>query len=193
MNKWLLGIAVLLLFGCGSKEAGTDTSTFFPVLSFIKSQVSHVDSTALSIMKIETSAGRSDTVYVKREQFKALANDFLTIPDITEKGNSGNYKETHLYDQELKRVVLNYTPKNPEAEIRRQEVFVEPDDGSGKGDQVQTIFIERHINTRDSTVQKKLLWQVNKRFQIATIIQKKNEPEKVQKIQVIWNDFPSGT
>jgi hypothetical protein len=36
-----------------------------------------------------------------------------------------------------------------------------------------------------------MLWRVNKRFKVVSIIQKENQTEKVITEEVIWNDFLS--
>ncbi|MBD0353077.1 MAG: hypothetical protein ICV65_18195, partial [Flavisolibacter sp.] len=58
-----------------------------------------------------------------------------------------------------------------------------------RGDQVKTIYIDRLMNKGDSMVQKRLMWRVNKRFQVATIVQKQGQPDKVETMEVVWNDF----
>ena len=86
MKKWILIAPLVLLFSCKSeeKEEGRD-SGFFPVLTFLKSQVAQVDTSVYSIIKITTVGNQSDTTYIKREDFRKEAADFLSIPDITQK------------------------------------------------------------------------------------------------------------
>lgn len=181
-----LGFGILIA-GCNHKNKEEENNNFFPVLSFLKSQVKDIDTSVYPLMKIVTVDSVSDTSYIKREQFRAYANDFLSIPDISSKDLKDEYTETKLYDETLGRAVFTYLPKKPEAPIRREEVMIEPDNQTGG--KVKSIFISRLINNKDSTVEKKMYWQVDKRFQIATIVQKPNEAEKVQVLQIIWNDF----
>jgi len=190
MNKCLLFLVAISALLCKSKKENENNKSFFPVLSFIKSQVAEVDTSVYPILKIVTMNSSPDTVYIKREEFRHYANDFLTMPDISAKKWNDDYQETKLYDGDLKRVILNYMPKDVNQEIRRQEVMIEP--GQQSEDKVRTIIIERVVMNEDSTVQKNMLWQVDKHFQVVTVTTKKNQPEKIEKLKVIWNKFSPG-
>lgn len=189
MNKWLTVPLALLLFSCKSGKEEAEGSDFFPVLAYIQSQVSHVDTSLYRIIKITTVGERSDTAYIRREDFRKEAADFLSIPDITKKGLKSDYKETELYDESLGSVILSYMPTEEDAEIRRQEVVIEPNEA--EGDKVKSIFIDRLMNKGETTVRKNMLWQVDQRFRIVTITQNEDGTEKVEKLQVVWNDSPS--
>lgn len=188
MNKWLIVPLACLLFSCksGKKEEAGD---FFPVLSYLKSQVAHVDTSLYRIIKITTVDNRNDTAYIRREDFRKEAADFLSIPDITGKKLSHDYQETEIYDESLGSVILSYMPTEEDAEIRRQEVVIEPN--QAEGDKVKSIFIDRLMEKGDVTVRKNMLWQVDQRFRIVTITQHEDGTEKVEKLQVVWNDTPS--
>jgi hypothetical protein len=189
MNKWLIVPLALLLFSCKSgKEEETGGSDYFPVLSFIQSQVTHVDTSLYRIIKITTVNNHSDTAYIRREDFRREAADFLSIPDITKKDLRRDYKEVELYDESMGSVILSYMPKEEDAEIRRQEVVIEPNQTDG--DKVKSIFIDRLMDKDKTTVRKNMLWQVDQRFRIVTITQNEDGTEKVEKLQVIWNDNP---
>ena len=186
MIRCLLFLLSLLLFTtCKTKVKEADgASGFFPVLSYLQSQVRQVDTSVYSITKITKTAGRQDTVYLRREEFRAAAQDFLALPDLTAEENK--YTETKLYDEDLKKVVISYAPKNKAAAsgITRQEILIEP--GDQTSDQVQTIYIETALHNSDSTVQKRLTWNVAKNFQVITIINKEGRPETVQTTDVFW-------
>lgn len=183
-------LSTVLLLSCKNKkqtQPGDTESSFFPVLSFIKSQVAQVDSSIFRIIKIVHKDSIADTIFLKREEFRAAAQDFLSIPDISSDKLKDEYIETKLFDEDLKQVVLNYMPKQPGKEITRQEVLIQP---SNEGDKVSSIFIDRINSDEDSTVHKILFWQVDKRFRTVTITEVPNKPEKKETIEVVWNDFP---
>ena len=79
-------VALLSFITCKQKKkAKPENERFFPVLSFIKSQVAQVDTSLFSIRKITyIDSIRADTVYYPREQFRELAKDFLNIPDLAD-------------------------------------------------------------------------------------------------------------
>ena len=193
MNKrsFLLVLFLGLFATCKNKsqDAGTD-SGFFPVLSYLQSQARQVDTSVYSIVQITRRAGRHDTAYIRREDFKSAAKEFLTLPDIAAKQLRKKYIETKLYDEDLKKVVITYAPKeaNDFEKITRQDVLIEPD--AGAGDHVQTIYIETVLNKGDSTVQKRLTWNVDRSFQVITIVNKKEQPETVVTTDVTWSNQP---
>ena len=100
-----------------------------------------------------------------------------------------DYEETKTFDEVLQSAIITYTPKEDDAEVRRQEVIIKPN--ASEGDQVKTIYIDRTFEDGSSTVQQKMLWEVNKWFRIVTITQKPNQPEEIKTIKVTWTDVPS--
>ncbi|MBL7743319.1 MAG: hypothetical protein JNN00_07540 [Chitinophagaceae bacterium] len=178
----------LMIISCHSKKKGISRQEkFFPVLSFIKSQVAHIDTSLYSLKKITfIDSTRTDTTYYHREHIRELAGDFLNIPDISGDGFSDRFKEDKQFDETLNKVIITYTPVKPaKEEIQRQEILITPDP---TGDKVTTIIIDHFINTRDSLVQKRLLWQVDKSFQVVTTRQLPGQPEINSTFKVIWNE-----
>lgn len=189
MYKWLL-LLLPFAISCKNKKKEESEAGSFPVLSFIRSQVAQVDTSLFSIRKVVQVDGTADTSYIKREDFKNAASDFLNLPDISQKKWRNDYTETKSFDPLLNKAVLTYTAKNPEAAIRKEQVFIQP--GNGEEDRVTTIIIDQLLQNGDSTVQKNLIWQVNNHFQIAISTQKNKAPEKIKTIKVFWNDFTAG-
>ena len=186
--KIIFILIFLIVLACKNKnQADKKTESVFPVLSFIQSQVAHVDTSLYSIQKIiYLDSLHTDTTYLRREEFRQAAKDFLEIPDLTQKKYSGKYNEEKLFDETMNRVILRYSPIEPENEdIQKQEILIAPDP---TGDKVTSIFIDKIINNRDSSVQKLLLWQVDKSFTVTTILQKTGQPEATTIMKVIWNE-----
>ena len=177
---------ILVLPACKSKKKEPEKK-FVSVLSLIKSQVAHVDTSLYSIVKIVYKDSlHNDTIYIPREEFRAAAMDFLTIPDLSDKRVAKRYKEEMLYDETINRAVITYTPKNPaNEEIQKQELLVDPN--AATGDNVDNIIINRVINNRDSSMQKNMLWQMDRSFQVITILQKPGMPATTTTVKVTWN------
>ena len=175
-------------FACKSKQDKTDKKPFFPVLSFIKSQVAHIDTSLYSIKKIiYIDSVRSDTEYIHRENFRSIARDFLEIPDLAEKKYRSRFIEESMFDESMNRVILTYKPVNREKEeITVQEVLISP--GQGTEDKVMSIIIDRVISNRDGYLQKNMLWQVDRYFQVTTTLQKPGQPETITIMKVTWNE-----
>lgn len=189
MNKIFLCLFCLVsLLACKEKKNNADKdTTYFPVLSFLKGQVRHIDTSLYRIVKVETTGGISDTAYIPREKFETCAKDFLSIPDISSEKWKAGYKEDKMYDDVLKNVILTYSTTEADNEIKREDVILEPN-ANGNSD-VKTIIITKWLSNADSTIEQNMVWYVNKRFTVVTKIQKANSPEKIKTVQVIWNDF----
>src|SRR6266498_2121810 len=123
-----IGSILLFVFviACKQKDKKKDpTENFFPVLSFIKSQVAHVDTSFYSIMKITwLDTLHTDTTYIKREDFGDLAKDFLEVPDIADKKYKDLYTEDKFYAADMNKVIFTYLPKADTTIIQRQEVLI---------------------------------------------------------------------
>jgi len=191
MSKWLLLTFLPIVFSChseSSKEEG-ETEPYFPIKSYLQSQIAHVDTSLYTIQLIESQNNRSDTTIIPREEFREQAKDFLEIPDITQSKWKDDFEEKKYFDEDLQSAVITYLPKEEDAEIRRQEVIIKPT--ANEGDQVKTFFIDRTFEDGSSTIQQRMLWEVNKWFRITTITQKPNQPEHIKTVQVIWRGGPS--
>jgi hypothetical protein len=185
---FILILPIIFISSCGQKKPQEDKK-FISVLSLIEKQVAHVDTSLYSIMKIEiTDSLHSDTTYIPREEFRMAAKDFLDIPDLSVKKIANRYKEVPAqYDELMNRVIITYLPIDPKKEeIKKQELLVTPN--TPTGDNVNNVIITRVISTKDSFLQKNLLWQMDKSFQVITTTQKPGKPEIIKTIKVSWNE-----
>lgn len=181
--------AITLLAACGNQQATEEASSdgaFFPVVSYLRGQVSHIDSSLYTLIQLNKSGNGADTVYIAREDFKSITQPFTSLPDITAGKLKNKYTESRLYDETLDRFIITYTPKShdEELEILRQDVVITPN--TGDGDKVESIYIERQQSSDDSTVQQKMSWEVDNGFTIRSIIQKEAAPERLQNLEVLW-------
>jgi hypothetical protein len=187
-NDRILFMAIILFLPACKQKEKEEKEKFFPVLSFIKSQVAEVDTSLYSIKKITIlDSLHSDTVFVKRDEFRGLARDFLDLPDITERKNKDHFIEENRYDETMQRVIISYKPKDPDKEeIQKEEVLIKPDIATG--DKVKNIIIERVVSNKDGYLHKYLLWQVDQSFQVTTTTQKPGQPESATTLKVTWNE-----
>jgi hypothetical protein len=189
MKNYVLTViaAVSLLAACKSKPK-EEPKHFISVLSLLNKQVAKIDTSLYAITKIvEQDSLRSDTSYIRREDFRAAAKDFLDIPDLSDPKVAKRYKEENRYDELMNRVIITYTPVEPEKEdIQKQEILVTPNIATG--DKVNNIIIERVISNRNGFLEKKMLWQIDHSFLITTTTQKPGEPEVTTTTKVTWNE-----
>ena len=177
----------MYVLGCKDKEKKVEPKEkYFPVLSYIQSQVADVDTSVYSIMRIVfVDTSRKDTTYLKREEFADAARDFLSLPDLAKPEYHDRFKEENNYDETLGRVMMIYSPvKISEEVIQREEILIKP----GPPDQVSSIFITTSQNNKDSSIEKKMLWNVDQSFQVTTIKQYPGQPEITSTIKVSWNE-----
>jgi hypothetical protein len=191
----LLPIALvsLVTISCGNKkekEEKAEKGSFFPVLSFIQAQVAHVDTALFSIRQFTIiDSTHIDTMHIPREQFRGLAKDFLELPDLSEKKYEQRFTEKKVYDETLNRLILVYEPIEKENEIiQRQELVVTPDLAGGDSSRVNSIIVNYLFSSKDSSVQKRMLWQADRSFQITTIKQLPGKPETMSTTRVTWNE-----
>ena len=188
-NHFLFSILIILsgvFISCKPKDKDKKEK-YFPVLSFIQSQISEIDTSLYSIRRLITvDSLPADTVYIHREQFREAAKDFLSIPDLSASKYEDRYTEEKQFDETLNRVILIYIPLKPEKEeIQRQEVLIKPDPS---GDKITNIIINRIVNTKDSSMQKRLFWKVDESFQVITIKQLNGQAETTSTVKVIWGE-----
>jgi hypothetical protein len=188
MNKIIIYTLIILVVVCCKNKKKKDPAEevkFFSVLSYLQAQVKKVDTSLYRITKIEIEDGRSDTTIVPREKFRDLARDFVTIPDISSEEKKENYESSNVFDETLNHVLMTYTTKDPDEEVRRQTIMVEPNI-SGEESKVKTIIIDWMKSTDDSLVQKNMTWHVDNHFQVIKKIEKSDQPEKIKILRVKW-------
>jgi hypothetical protein len=181
-------IFLVLFFACKHKtKEKPESERFFPVLPFLKSQVADIDTSLYSIRKVVyVDSTRSDTTYYRREQFRELASEFLSLPDISTPAYEDRFTEEKQFDETINRAILRYKPINAEKEdIQLEELLIRPDPPD---DKVTSIIINYVKNTKDSSVQKRMLWQVDRSFQVTTTRQLPGQAETELTYKVIWND-----
>lgn len=184
--KWLSSGLLLFSFSCKEKQQ-TNQEPFFPVLSFIQSQVADIDTSLYHIRKLTlVDTLKSDTISISREHFRDEARDFLDLPDLSSTKYRDRFKEEKMFDETMNRVLLTYTPVSPDKEeIQKQEVLIKP---NLSRDEVTSVIINRVFSSKDSAVQKLLLWKVGEGFQVTTTKQLKGQPETTQTVKVIWGE-----
>ena len=56
------------------------------------------------------------------------------------------------------------------------------------GDKITNVIINRVVNTKDSSIQKRLFWKVDESFQVITIKQLNGQPETTSTVKVVWGE-----
>src|ERR1044071_5410571 len=108
MKKYLFFISIIFFLSQSCRQKiGNKEEDFIPLLPFILNDISDVDTGLYPIMKIVTiDSINSDTFFVKREEFRGLAEEFLHIPDLTDKKYKNLFTEEKIFDQSLNTVII---------------------------------------------------------------------------------------
>ena len=179
-------MACIILLSCKTKQSGPEKK-YVSIASIIRGQVAGVDTSLYSIKRLDIiDSSRTDTAFIHREQFRGLAKDFLELPDIADKDNRDGFREETRFDDMMNTVVITYLPTNPSnSVVQREEILISPNPA---GDKVKSIIIDYLLNNRDSIVQKRMLWQVDRSFQVTTMKQIAGQPELIRTMKVVWNE-----
>jgi hypothetical protein len=177
---------LLIFWGCKGKETETQKEPFISAKSIITEQVKHIDTSLYSIIKVTyKDSTHSDTEYIKREEVRLFAKDFLELPEISKK----KFTEENIPGSDNTLPTISYTPIDPDKEeIQRLYFMIDPGLADKGKSVIKTIYIDRSFTNRDSAVQKILLWQMDKSFQVTTIRQLPGQPETTSTYKVIWNE-----
>jgi hypothetical protein len=160
-----------------------EKKSYFPVIDFLKGQIHYADSLPSAILKIVTENNNRDSSYIKREEFNKLAQDFI-LPDLQQDIFEKSFKESSFIDQTTESATFNYASTDRKLSVQRVDVLATPDELYSK---VKSVFIQQTVNKNDTIIVKKLYWQTNKHFQIATSVQAPNQPQKIKQLQVTWD------
>ena len=179
-------LACVILLSCKTKKSEPEKN-YVSIASIISGQVAAVDTSLYSIKRLDIiDSSRTDTAFIHRDQFRALARDFLELPDIANKKNRDGFREETRFDDMMNTVVITYLPINPaNSVIQREEVLISPNPA---GDKIKSIIVDYLLNNRDSIVQKRMLWQVDRSFQVTTMKQIAGQDETIRTTKVVWNE-----
>ena len=183
-NYLIIPALIAILFSACKEKKEANQEPPISVLSIIKGQLNHLDTSLYGITKYETADNITDTIYPTRDEIRTIAAPFLSLPEIADENYYKNYTEERLIDAQQETLNITSTAKNENAEIQKQIIVIALGDvSSGK---VQSIFIDRYMPLKDSTVEQKLFWEIDNYFSIGSIIEKEKQSEKTRFTKVIW-------
>ena len=184
MNKLFVSLLFAICFvSCKNKKLDS-TKAYFSVVDYLKAEVKKTDTLPLRFIKIASVDSTSDTTKITKEEFHRFAKEFLDIPDIASPDRMDDYAETNDFDEILNNVLLMYTPKKQEDEVRSETIMMQPDDQGNT--HVKTILVTTVKTGKDFAIEKNMTWHIDERFQIVTKLNKPNEPEKINTVVISW-------
>ena len=197
MKNLLIGFAFLsIVNGCNNSgtqaqpSQSTDTTkkgkAYFPVLDFIKSEISYVDSLPVGIMKYTTENGKTDSGYIKVPEFHQLAQEFIS-PALQEELFEKEFSETSFFDNTTQYSNFLYSTANRNLNLHRVDVLSKPEDVVYN--KVQSIYMEKSFLQGDSTIIQKMYWKTGQNFLINTEITTSKADVITRQVKVVWNSW----
>ncbi|HTC00521.1 MAG TPA: hypothetical protein VK705_07545 [Ferruginibacter sp.] len=196
---FIISLAILI-FSCNNTTTApaqatpnnTDTTqeekptTFFPVTSFLKSQLIALDSVPFTPLVYTIVNDKTDSLWLKKEQLKTFLAPFFSV-DIDTTNLIKYFKETKFNDQTLNAITLMYEPLGqlPDTlQLRSWNVYIDPTSGN-----VRSIYIEKEFKENGESYIQQLIWTTDKSAKIITILNQPNGNTKLLKEQkIIWDD-----
>lgn len=186
-----IALAIIVISSCknksgssGKQNEDTAKKEYYPISSFIQSQVKNIDSLPLAVIKYTTVDTKTDTAVIDKRDFAAIAG-YFTSPDITSTGIKAQIEETSFIDASIGTIALTYTANNDTIALRKADVLLNQDNS-----RVRTIYIEKKETIADGNTIKKMLWTADRNMQVTSIKQINGSPEKVTVEKYVWDDRP---
>ncbi len=192
MKFYLPIITALFIFSCNNAKTNTETAsnafseldttinfpTIFPVGEFLKGQIMEIKKSNARLLKITVNNGKSDSIWLKKEQLDVLFNEFYT-PLIDSASYSPFFKESKFFDQSINAITLTYDVENNLPDTipwKHWDIYIDPE-----SNQVKRIFLVKKI-APDKIRQ--LTWLPGKSCRGITII---NNSSTEDEVTVKWS------
>jgi hypothetical protein len=164
-----------------SKDTTSAPKEYFPVNDFIKNDISYADSFFTSFKKYTTINNKTDSLFIKPEEFKQLAAEF-TGSELSKDALEKDYKETSFMDQAT--ATFNYSTTNSKLPIQRIDVLAKQGESF---DKISSIYIEKTTVSGDTTIHEKMYWKTRKSFQVITETTIKAQLPTLNHYKVVWD------
>ena len=164
--------------------AKADTpKTYIPVTDYIRGEIKKLDSLPVGILKRSTVGSKTDSGYIKLEQFRQLAQQFLA-PELERGRFERSFAESSFYDQSTELLTFTYQATDPASIVRRVDVLISP---SLTLDKVKSIYLEKAWKSGDTAINSKLYWKAGASFQVATEKVAAQQVLPMEQLKVIWD------
>jgi len=138
--------------------AASDTTSFYPIASYINSQLKHFDSIGARYSIVTIEGTKKDSIVVTYKSILALAQSFIES-DISDSIQKKNYKESVFRDAGTASFNINYTPLNSLVPVRNIDILMDEQTSL-----IKRIFIRKQFLIKDTTNTEQLSWKTNEGF-----------------------------
>lgn len=175
---------IFLGWSCGESGDAAKTAEghkdFYPVMSFIREELSMLDSLPVAVSLYRESEGKSDTSILDKASFRRIA-EAVGDPDISRDPLRKGYRETVYLDATMNLITMSYRPTDQSATVQKTDVYIDP-----TTEKVKSIYIEKRLSEANSTVLQKIVWSAGRQLQLTTLISTTGQPERVIQERYHW-------
>ncbi len=176
---WIFLLFTYSIVACKNKEQSTapaeseavpnvkEPKSYLPIASFINEDIGNVDAFAAGILLKTKTGQKTDSLFIKPEEFKNLAREFLA-PDLDSAVFHKEFSEESIADHASQTVNFIYTSSNDKTILRKAIVYASPSQINHK---VSRIYMEKEKQSGDTTIIQKLTWKIKQYFIITEIRQ----------------------
>ncbi len=146
--------------------------------------MSEIDSLPVTSLKIVTSNGIQDSIWMKKENIRAFAEPFLH-PEIDTSNFKGLFIEKSFLDQTIDAFTFSYDPvdKLPDTlQLRRWDVYIDP-----KKNTIKRIYMVKEINNNGGIQTIQLTWKSNQWCKITTITEQPCKQSNIKEEIMKWD------
>ena len=136
----------------------TDTTSFYPIASYINDQIKYFDSIGVTFSVITTEGAINDSIVTQVAAIMPIIQSFIDA-DISDSIQKINYKESVFSDAGTASLNINYTPINTAVPVRNIDILI--DDQTSL---IKRLFISKQFLIKDTTCTEQLSWKTNEGF-----------------------------
>ena len=185
-------LVAFCLYACNNKSQQAEqaaiiidsTVAFFPVTSFLKGQLIALDSLPITVLRIVTIKGKSDSFWIKKENVQPLLDDFFT-QEINTTNLTAFFKESKFNDEGVDAITYTYEPKAALPDsilLKHWDVYVKLQTGK-----VKRVYMVKQVKQGAEIFTLQLTWVTDKWAKIVTILNKSaGESELIKEEQFVW-------
>jgi len=186
----------IVTFGCLScsdqnqatvKPINIDTAnqqTFFPVTDYIRGQLAEIDSLPITPVKIINADGKTDSIWMKKEDIRLFAQPFLS-PEIDTSNFKKLFIEKSFLDQTINAFTFSYDPilDLPDTlQLRRWDVYID-----AKKNTIIRIFMVKEQKLNGNLQTQQLTWKSGRWCRITTITEQPGKPAILKEELMKWD------
>ena len=141
-----------------SVNVAADTTSFYPIASYIQSQLKYFDSMHATYSVVTTEGTKKDSTTSQVTQVMPVIQSFINA-DISDSIQKKNYKESVFRDAGTASFNINYTPINTGVPVRNVDILMDEQTSV-----VKRIFVRKQYLNKDTTCTEQLSWKTNEGF-----------------------------